>query len=302
MESATTTALGLTRERSLAQTVRDYVSLTKPRIISLLLLTTVATMIVALGVVPADLDRALDDARRLPGGRRRRGDQPLPRPRARRADGAHPGPAAGRGANRAAPRARLRDRARRPGDDPADPDRERALGRAGARRAARLRGRLHGLAEAADAAEHRHRRRRRGGPAAGRLGGGDRESGARGAVPVRDRLPVDPAALLGAVAADQGRLRAHRRADAAGGQGRGRDPAPDRRSTRWSSSPSPCSRSPPASSARSTRRRAVLGGALHDPRRPPAPQSSRAAALRLYLSSLVYLALLFCAMAVDRVV
>jgi protoheme IX farnesyltransferase len=51
MESATTT-IGLTRERAFAQTVRDYVSLTKPRIISLLLLTTVATMIVALGEFP----------------------------------------------------------------------------------------------------------------------------------------------------------------------------------------------------------------------------------------------------------
>jgi protoheme IX farnesyltransferase len=46
MESATTT-FGLARERSLAATVRDYIALTKPRIISLLLLTTVATMIVA---------------------------------------------------------------------------------------------------------------------------------------------------------------------------------------------------------------------------------------------------------------
>ncbi len=35
------------RERSLADTIRDYVALTKPRIISLLLLTTVATMIAA---------------------------------------------------------------------------------------------------------------------------------------------------------------------------------------------------------------------------------------------------------------
>jgi protoheme IX farnesyltransferase len=52
MESATTTSIGLSRDRSLAQTVRDYVSLTKPRIISLLLLTTVATMIVALGSFP----------------------------------------------------------------------------------------------------------------------------------------------------------------------------------------------------------------------------------------------------------
>ncbi len=52
MESATTTSLGLTRQRSLARTARDYASLTKPRIISLLLLTTVATMIVALGSFP----------------------------------------------------------------------------------------------------------------------------------------------------------------------------------------------------------------------------------------------------------
>ena len=48
MESATTTTtIALARERSLGAIVRDYIELTKPRIISLLLLTTVATMIVA---------------------------------------------------------------------------------------------------------------------------------------------------------------------------------------------------------------------------------------------------------------
>ena len=48
MESATTTtSIALARERSLGAVVRDYIVLTKPRIISLLLLTTVATMIVA---------------------------------------------------------------------------------------------------------------------------------------------------------------------------------------------------------------------------------------------------------------
>jgi protoheme IX farnesyltransferase len=48
MESATTTTtIALARERSFADVVRDYIALTKPRIISLLLLTTVATMIVA---------------------------------------------------------------------------------------------------------------------------------------------------------------------------------------------------------------------------------------------------------------
>jgi protoheme IX farnesyltransferase len=48
MESATTTStIALGRERSFADVVRDYIALTKPRIISLLLLTTIATMIVA---------------------------------------------------------------------------------------------------------------------------------------------------------------------------------------------------------------------------------------------------------------
>jgi heme o synthase len=58
MESATTTSrpveagvdslrLGGARQGSLGQVIRDYVALTKPRIISLLLLTTVATMFVA---------------------------------------------------------------------------------------------------------------------------------------------------------------------------------------------------------------------------------------------------------------
>jgi protoheme IX farnesyltransferase len=54
MESATTTAggVGLAHSSALA-TVRDYITLTKPRIISLLLLTTVATMIVAKGAFPS---------------------------------------------------------------------------------------------------------------------------------------------------------------------------------------------------------------------------------------------------------
>ncbi len=51
MESATTT-IALARERTFSAVVRDYIELTKPRIISLLLLTTVATMIVAKGGFP----------------------------------------------------------------------------------------------------------------------------------------------------------------------------------------------------------------------------------------------------------
>ncbi len=55
MEGATTSLrVGRgARAQSLAETARDYVALTKPRIISLLLLTTVATMIVADGSFPA---------------------------------------------------------------------------------------------------------------------------------------------------------------------------------------------------------------------------------------------------------
>jgi protoheme IX farnesyltransferase len=52
MESATTTAGVRLSERTFAAIVRDYITLTKPRIISLLLLTTVATMIVADGAFP----------------------------------------------------------------------------------------------------------------------------------------------------------------------------------------------------------------------------------------------------------
>ena len=56
MESATTTrplrVASRAAERPLADVVRDYITLTKPRIISLLLLTTVATMFVALAGVP----------------------------------------------------------------------------------------------------------------------------------------------------------------------------------------------------------------------------------------------------------
>ena len=48
-----------------------------------------------------------------------------------------------------------------------------------------------------------------------------------GLLPLRDRLLLDPAALLGALAADEGRVREGRHPDAAGGPRRGRDAAPD---------------------------------------------------------------------------
>ena len=63
--------------------VSDYLEMTKPKVQSLLLFTTVTTMYVAgdpsLGLVFAHLPR------RRAVGRRRRRDQPLRRPRHRRA-------------------------------------------------------------------------------------------------------------------------------------------------------------------------------------------------------------------------
>ena len=61
-----------------------------------------------------------------------------------------------------------------------------------------LRRRLHDVAEALDAAEHRHRRPRRRAAAGDRLGREDGRARARSAAAGRDHLHVDAAALLGA--------------------------------------------------------------------------------------------------------
>ena len=104
---------------------------------------------------------------------------------------------------------------------------------------------------------------------------------ARRALPVRDRLPLDAAALLGALAADQGRLRAHRRPDAAGRPRRGRHPPPDPRLLAWSSSRS---RVLPVLTglfgALYLAAALVLGRRLHRPRGRPAAAAPRGAAAR----------------------
>ena len=65
-------------------------------------------------------------------------------------------------------------------------------------------------------------------PAAGdRLGGGHRHAPLNAWLLFADHLPVDAAALLGAGALHQRRLRQGRRADDAGGRGRRRDPRAD---------------------------------------------------------------------------
>ena len=74
-----------------------YVGLTKPRIIELLLVTTVPAMFLAAGGVPPLLLVLPHDARRLPRRRQRQRLQLRPRPRHRRADAPHapaPAPAA----------------------------------------------------------------------------------------------------------------------------------------------------------------------------------------------------------------
>ena len=277
-------------------------ALTKPRIISLLLLTTVATMFVADPSLPAlstvlwtmlggylaaggagainhylDRDRDARMARTRPAAGRRAGSS--------RWHGLVFGIALGAAR-----------------DDPAGAHRQRARRRARARRAARVRGRLHDLAQAADPAEHRHRRRRRRRAAAGRLGGGDRRPGARRAVPVRDRLPLDPPhfwALSLLIKDDYARTGVPMLPVVKGEAATRRQilaytlilvaftPAPGRHRLPRRDLP---------------RRRGRPRRRLHRAGRAPAAPPSRRAALRLYLASLAYLALLFCAMAADRAV
>ena len=162
--------------RRRSRRARDYLTLTKPRIMTLLLLTGAAGMFVgAQGVPPlglfavtmlglalacggaSALNHVLDrDIDALMGSRTK--ERPV---------------ASGRVHARAGARVRdppLGDLVRAPRLRG-----ERAHRGARARREPLLRPRLHALAQALDAAEHRHRRRRRGGPAARRLRGRDRD-------------------------------------------------------------------------------------------------------------------------------
>ena len=184
---------------SLRTVVADYVTLTKPRIMLLILITAYGAMAFAADGLPEARLTAVDAGRAGALVGRRQRAEPRARPRHRRPHAAHRDAAGGRaGASRRTSRAGsasasmvasapcccdLRQRARRP------------LWRW---RRPVLRGRLHLVAEAANGAEHRDRRRCRRDPAAGRVGGGDRRGRAAGAVHVRDRVLLDAAALLGA--------------------------------------------------------------------------------------------------------
>ena len=196
---------------------RDYITLTKPRIMSLLLLTGAAGMFVGAEGWPGRLASCCDDGRARARLRRLERAQPRDGRRHRQADGrAHRGPPGCLGSRRRAAGARVRRRPDGPLVRAARDDGERAHGGAGARRRAVLRRRLHRLPQALDRPEHRHRRCRRRRAAARRLRRRDREPHAAGALAVPDRLPLDAAALLGARADDQGALRRREHADAAG--------------------------------------------------------------------------------------
>ena len=117
------------------------------------------------------------------------------------------------------------------------------------------------VAEAADPAEHRHRRRRRRRAAARRLGSRHRRPELGRALSVRDRLPVDPAPLLGARPADQGRLRARADPDAARSPAARPPPGARSSSTAWRWLPSPsCPTSRASSTASIWPPRWLLGG------------------------------------------
>ena len=161
----------------------DYVALTKPRIISLLLLTCVATMFVADPGGPAlatILWTCLGGY--LAAGGAGAINHYIEREH-RRAHGAHRR-AARWSSGRIEPRrgARLRDHARGRRVRAALDHGQRLTAALGDGGAARLRLRLHALAEAAHAAEHRARRSGGRGAAAGRLGGRDGRPHPRGAL------------------------------------------------------------------------------------------------------------------------
>src|ERR1039457_4831470 len=136
--------------RRMGDVARDYVALTKPRVIVLLEVTAVAAMVIA--------DRGWPGWR-LAGGVGSKRDQLLVRSRHRSDHGTDQDPAATLSADRASPGPRLRGRPRRRVLRADGHDGQPALREPGPARPALLRVRLHDVAEALLDAEHRHRGR-----------------------------------------------------------------------------------------------------------------------------------------------
>ena len=290
------------------QILRAYVALTKPRIIELLLVTTVPTMILAAGGLPGLELVARDPGRRHARRGQRQHAELLPRPRHRRGDAPHRASPAGDRRGHAAGGAGLRPRARRRGRRcSADGDRELAAG------AARARGDPFYVVVYTLLLKRRTPQNIVWGGAAGCMPvliGWAAVTGSLSWTPVvlfAGHLLLDAAALLAAVDALPRRLRGGRRADAArrGGRRDGRRgadrrlrwlmvgdlaaavagrrrPAALRRASPW------CSGRVPASRRTRLHRRARAGGT--------APALG---AMRLFHGSITYLALLFLAVAID---
>ena len=200
------------RRRTPRAVAGALVALTKPRIIELLLVTTVPTMLLAQRGLPSlklvlvtlvggtlaagsantincYIDRDIDAVMKRTSRRPLVNKQGAVKP----AEALAWGIVLGAGATAAA----------RPG--------RQLAGRVPRRRRDRfLRLRLHAAAQAPVPGQHRDRRRGRLLPRARRLGGGQGHGGGPRDRAVRGDLPVDPAALLGAGDEVQGRLRAAR--------------------------------------------------------------------------------------------
>jgi len=208
--------------------LQAYVALTKPRIIELLLVTTLPTMVPRPAWRAVDLADGRDALRRHARRRRGKRDQHVGRSRHRRRHASHATSSVAAPCRSVAPRAGFWHRAERHLVRVAGRDRQPAGCAAEHQRNRLLRLRLHAVAQAQHAAEHRDRRGGRLRPGARRLGGGDRHHRRAGTRAVRHRLLLDAAALLGTGAALPHRLRGGACPDAAGGPRRGGDGAPDR--------------------------------------------------------------------------
>ena len=167
-----------------------------------------------------------------------------------------------------------------------------------------LRVRVHDLAQAPEPAEHRDRRRGRRRPGARRLGCGHRQPRGAGVGAVRDRVLLDAAALLGAVAALPATT----------------TPPPASRCSRWRRASAVAARqilvyavvvvvvslllplttpmAPLYVVVGLRARHRVRRGSARQLHRDPTPER----AIRLFMFSNTYLALLFAAVAVDTLI
>ena len=180
-------------------TLRAYVALTKPRIIELLLVTTIPPMVLAQRGIPSLWLMARGHHRRISDGRRRERHQHVPRPRHRRPDAPHASaaiaaPRGGAAQTRSSSACALERRSR----SLAGADGQPAVSAAGA--PAPSASTSSSTRSGSSAARRRTSSSvaRPARPAAGRLGGGHRHDRAAGPGAVRHRLLLDAAALLGA--------------------------------------------------------------------------------------------------------